>query len=159
MHGALRVILVVLGSGAWLVTPLPLIPAMEALLALVLWAWLAAGRPFGWIPPLFALVIWALTAWVEHLVRKGSLERAGARKGSAVVALLGAIVGVMVWGPWGLPLGVFVGAFLWEMWGGGDGKKSLASGKAALLGVLASGAGRFAMGALLLGEIILLVIL
>lgn len=136
----------ILGLVAWAMTPLPVVPAMEILLGLTLFAGFAAGWPGGWLPPLLALAVWGLTAFVEHLVRVGAMRRGGARKGSAWAVLAGSVAGLLSLGPWGLPLGAFAGAFAWEVLGGMGLRQGGRAGGMALVALLASGLGRFLLG-------------
>lgn len=154
MHLVLKGVLTALGAVAWLMTPLPVVPAMEILLGLTLLAAAAAGWPGGWTVPVAATALWGATALVEHMVRVHALNRGGARPGSAWAALAGGVLG-LIWGQaMGLVAGAFLGAFFWEVAGGRHVEQGGRAGVMAAVAVLGSGLGRLVMGALLYGLLI-----
>tara|TARA_B100001750_G_scaffold155289_1_gene124616 strand:+ start:295 stop:771 length:477 start_codon:yes stop_codon:yes gene_type:complete len=134
----------------------PIIPCIELLLFMTFLAWTNSGKENGLWPLIIGVLIWVLNSVIEHLIRTGVLKKNDSSKGTPWACLGGILIFSPVIPPWGIFIGAFVGSFLWEMKIHGSKEKSYKVAKGALLGVLASGFGRFLFSLIYLIQIFLL---
>ena len=134
----------------------PIIPCIEFLLFMTFLAWTNSDKANGFLPLIIGVTVWILNSVIEHMIRTGVLKKYKSSKGSPWACLAGIILFAAVIPAWGVFIGAFLGSFLWEMKVHGSKNKSLTVAKGALLGVLASGFGRFAFSLIYLTQIILI---
>jgi uncharacterized protein len=140
----LATLVLLLGIGVALVgVVLPGLPGVPfALLGAVLAAWMTGFERID-----VALIVWvavlvAIAQGVDFLGTYVGSRYFGARRAGVVGGIVGALLGLVLFPPWGLLLGALAGAMLAELLVGRTGAEAFRAGVGALLGTLTGAAGK-----------------
>lgn len=114
---------------------LPVIPGPPlSLLALIILSFAKNWEPFG---STFLITMAALTAFVtilDYVVPAAGARRYGASKLGVWGSIIGMLIGLFLFPPWGMVIGAFLGAMAGEAFGGIEGKRMLQAGWGVLVG-------------------------
>jgi uncharacterized protein len=141
---ALAAIVLVLGLAvALLGVVIPGLPAVPfALLGAVLAAWMTGFERIDVALLVWVAVLTALAQGVDLLGTWFGSKYFGARRPGLVGGIVGALVGIVVFPPWGLLLGALGGAVVAELATGRPADEALEAGFGALLGTLTGVVGK-----------------
>ena len=146
--------LIVIAGGLGVILPLlPGVPA--AWLGLLLFAYVTEFIFVSWKALLIFLGLVILTLLLDLLAPLMDVGSEKARRYGLIGSALGAIFGLMIFGPIGIVIGPFAGAFLGEMLRGKNWDEAAASAKGTLVGILIGSAIKFAVVIIMMGYMIL----
>jgi len=111
-----------------------------------------------WLLVGLALIATAAEGLVYLAAGFGAKKGGASRKG-VVGALLGGVLGLFIFPPWGILLGPLVGAVVAELVGGARGKAAMKAGLGASVGVVGGAALKFAAGVTMIGLAVLVTVL
>jgi uncharacterized protein YqgC (DUF456 family) len=120
---------------------LPFIPGPPlSFLALIMLSFARAWEPFS---PVFLFIMGglaALVAFLDYVIPAGGAKKYGASKLGIWGSVVGMIIGIFVFPPWGVFLGGIAGALAGELFAGKGGREALRAGWGVFLGnVLSTG--------------------
>ena len=105
---------------------LPVIPGPPlSFLALILLSFARNWEPFS---PTFLMIMGGLALLVtilDYVVPLVGARKYGASKWGVWISMIGMLIGVLFFPPWGMLIGAFVGALAGELLSGKEGRKSL----------------------------------
>ncbi len=114
---------------------LPIIPGPPiSFLALILLSLAKNWEPFS---PTFLFIMGGLAVVVtilDYVVPVVGARRYGASKMGIWISMMGMLIGVLFFPPWGMLVGAFVGALAGELLAGKEGRKSLQAAWGAFVG-------------------------
>ena len=91
---------------------------------------------FTWGQLLFWLLLVVIVQVADYVVPTLGVKKFGGSKYSSWGCLLGTLIGIFVFPPWGIIVGPFIGAFLGEVISGKQAQQALKAGMGAFLGFL-----------------------
>jgi uncharacterized protein YqgC (DUF456 family) len=141
MSATLALILILLGLAlsiaGFIGAVLPVIPGPPlGFIALLLLSWAKGWEPFS---ALFLIVMGCLTLLVlvlDYIVPAIGAKKYGASRFSVFCSVVGMILGLFVFPPFGLFIGGFLGAMAGELYVGRGGKEAMRAGWGVLIGNL-----------------------
>jgi uncharacterized protein len=142
---ALATIVLLLGLGVALVgAVVPGLPSVPfALLGAVLAAWMTGFERIDVTLLVWVAVLTAIAQAVDLLGTWFGSKHFGARRPGLVGGVIGALVGIVVFPPWGLLVGALAGAVVAELATGRSAEEAFQAGIGALLGTLTGVVGKF----------------
>lgn len=140
-------------------TILPMLPGLVLIYA----AFLFYGVATGWIDyGVGAMLLWGFVVLgsfvVDHVAGSIGARKYGASRYGFWGSFLGAFAGLLIFNLPGLVIGAFLGAFCGELLAGKSGYEALRSGKGALIGLLAGTLFKVAVGLVMIGTFLYLVL-
>jgi len=126
----------VVGVAGVILPALPGVPltALGAILA----AWLVGFEQFGITPLVWVGVLALLSQVAEYVSSAVGAKRFGASRAGLWGSIIGSLVGLIFFPPFGFLLGAMAGAFAAEMLSGRNAEEATRSGLGALVGTLGS---------------------
>jgi hypothetical protein len=116
---------------------LPVVPGPPiSYLSLLLLSWARDWKPFGTTFLVVMAAATALALLLDYIVPAAGARRYGASKFGVWGSILGMLVGLFVFPPFGLFVGGFVGALAGELYAGKDGDGAMRAGVGVLVGTL-----------------------
>jgi hypothetical protein len=139
------IVLVILGSLAAKAgisaSVLPVIPGPPiSFLALILVSWARSWEPFGTAFLVIMAAVMVMVSLLDYVLPIGAAKWYGTSKAGFWDSIVGLLMGLFIFPPWGVILGTIIGAFAGELLTGKRGKEALRAGWGALIGnVLVTG--------------------
>lgn len=116
---------------------LPVIPGPTlSFLALIILSYAKDWEPFSSTFLIIAAGLAILVTILDYVVPVGGAKRYGASKIGVAGSIIGMLIGVFLFPPWGLFIGAFVGALAGELVAGKEGKKALRAGWGVFVGIM-----------------------
>lgn len=133
---AIFVVACLVGAAGVILPALPGVPltAVGALLA----AWIVGFEQFGVAPLVWVGILGVLSQVAEYVSSAVGAQRFGASRSGLWGSIIGSLVGLIFFPPFGFLLGAMAGAFAAEMLAGRNAEEAARSGLGALVGTLGS---------------------
>ncbi|MCP4680931.1 MAG: DUF456 domain-containing protein [Desulfobacterales bacterium] len=108
---------------------LPVIPGPAlSFLALIVLSWAKHWEPFSLSLLIIMAALTIAVTFLDYVIPAMRAKRYGASKSAIWLSIIGMLLGILFFPPWGMIIGAFAGALLGELVGGKDKKQALKSG-------------------------------